>query len=449
VSATVALSTPKTQAEEKHKSSFAFKAVMAISVLYYARPEDVIPGLNVIPMVKIAGILALVALIFGMREQRVVKKIPVENKLHLLLFGQMVFSIPFAYWRMGAFNTVFFRATKGVIVMLLVALLVTSFRELKRLFWIQAASMSFMTMASIAQHNRNARMTGALGGVFENPNDLAINIALNWPLCFAFFLNADKAWKKAFWLGSMMIMIIGVVLTYSRSGFLAMGLCALISLYQFSVKGKRLHLIALAVLAAVFLAGAAPMFGLYPQIWLTRMESSVMGNIDNSYDRGSKEARTELLRLSLQEMATHPLTGVGPGNFQIFGDWHVAHNTYSEMGAEAGVPALIIFVAILGCAFWNLRRTAKSEEFKKNSETRLFSGAMLASLGAYLVGAAFSSTQYELFPYFMVAYTTVLYHMSCVFPDHGKSEAAATTPEQGNAAAKELRRSRQAAWLRD
>jgi O-antigen ligase len=289
-------------------------------------------------------------------------------------------------------------------------------------------------------------MTGALGGVFENPNDLAINIAINWPLCFAFFLSTDKVWKKLFWAGAMLIMVMGVVLTYSRSGFLALGLCAVISLYQFGLKGKRVYLIGLAIFAIVFLIPAAPIFGLYPKIWMTRMESTVLGNIDHSFDKGSKEARTELFKISMTEMATHPFTGVGPGNFAIFGDWHVAHNTYSEIGAEAGVPALLLFLAILARAFWNLRRTAKSSEYKRNSDLRLFTGAMVASLGAYLVGAAFSSTQYELFPYFMVAYTTVLYHMACVFPSTAKPENQLETGVQRDD--RTLPRVRQAAWLR-
>jgi O-antigen ligase len=452
VSATVALQTPNTVTEPKRKSSFAFKMVMALSILYYTRPEDVIPGLSYVPMVKIAGILALIALIFGIGEHRAVQKIPIANKIHLLLFAQMVFSIPFAVWRGGAFNTVFFRFSKGVIVCLLVAMLVTRFTELRRLFWIQATSLSIMTIVSVVKHDPSGRMGGALGGAFENPNDLAINIALNWPLCFAFFLLADKGWKKAVWASAMFVMVIGVVLTYSRSGFLSMMICAAVSLYQFGLKGKRIHLLALAAVAPVIFAVVAPAAGLYPQVWIARMESTVLGNIKNSEDRGSKEARTELLKISVREMAEHPIAGVGPGNFQIFGDWKVAHNTYTEIGAEAGVPALIIFVCLMGCTLWNLRRASKSEEYKRNTELQIFTGAMYASVSAFLVGAAFSSTQYELFPYFMVAYTTVLYHMACVFPKRRAAENSDHVPDTGaqvnGRPAYGRSGVRQAAWLR-
>ena len=43
MSASTALRPSTTTAMDK-RSSFAFNTILAISVLYYARPEDVIPG---------------------------------------------------------------------------------------------------------------------------------------------------------------------------------------------------------------------------------------------------------------------------------------------------------------------------------------------------------------------------------------------------------------------
>jgi O-antigen ligase len=148
------------------------------------------------------------------------------------------------------------------------------------------------------------------------------------------------------------------------------------------------------------------------------METIVSSDMEGAMDRGSKEAREELLKTSLQLMAAHPLVGIGPGNFaSVSGTWHVAHNTYTELGAEAGLPALFLFAALLIRARINLKRVARSKMFTHNTEIQIFTGAMWASFAAYLVGAAFADTQYELFPYFLVAYTTVLYHLACVLPD--------------------------------
>jgi hypothetical protein len=403
-------------AEPKKKTPLAYKAVLALSILYYSRPEDVIPGLSHIPMAKIAGGVALLALIFGVRGRKVVKKWPLELKLLFVMLAHLILTIPFAYWRGGAFQTVFNKFAKGVIVAVLVTLLVSAMGELKKLLWVQAASLAFMTLASVIVNHR-MRMGGVLGGIFENPNDLAINIALNWPLCFGFFLLAEKGWKKALWAGGMFIMVVGVVLTYSRSGFIAILLSGFVCLYEFGLKGRRIHLLVLAGVAALFVIMVAPLFGLYPKIWFARMESTVMGNIQYSRDLGSREARTELMELSLKEMLAHPIVGVGPGNFGSYsGTWRVAHNSYTELGAEAGIPALILFLLILGKSVLNLKRVEKSEAYKTNKEIQVFTGALLASFAAYLLGAMFADTQYELFPYFMVSYTTALYNMACVMP---------------------------------
>jgi len=39
-------------------------------------------------------------------------------------------------------------------------------------------------------------------------------------------------------------------------------------------------------------------------------------------------------------------------------------------------------------------------------------GALMASLAAYLVGAFFADTAYQLFPYYLVAYTSVAYRIA-------------------------------------
>jgi O-antigen ligase/polysaccharide polymerase Wzy-like membrane protein len=415
------------QAPPKEKTALAYKAVVALSILYYARPEDVIPGLSVIPMAKIAGAVALLALVFGMRGNRVLKKWPLELKLLFVMLGHLILTIPFAYWRGGAFNTVFNQFAKGVIVAVLVSMLVGKVSHLRRLLWVQAASLSVMTIASIAAHS-GGRMRGVLGGVFENPNDLAINIALNWPLCFGFFLLADKSWKKVLWAGAMLMMVVGVVLTYSRSGFMAIALCGIVSLYEFGLKGKRLHLPILAGAAALLVAIVSPLVGVTPKVWIARMESTVLGKINYSMDRGSWEARKELLDESIDEMIAHPIVGVGPGNFGSYtGTWHVAHNTYTELGAEAGLPALFLFVIILGKSVVNLKRVEKSELYKTDKEIQVFTGAMMASVAAFVIGAFFSDTQYELFPYFMISYTTALYNMACLLP---KRQAAGASEKQ-------------------
>jgi O-antigen ligase len=195
-------------------------------------------------------------------------------------------------------------------------------------------------------------------------------------------------------------MLAVVLLTYSRSGFLALVVAGIVGLWQFGIKGRRHHLILLAVLAIVLMMAFAP------ENYALRLQSIFVGRMAGSKDHGSQEARKELLETSLRIMSQHPLLGVGPGNFPIVtGEWLVAHNTYSEMGAEAGVPALILFLLVLGAGMNNLFVAQKSGLYKVNDEFRILTGGLMASMAAYMLGAFFADTAYNLFPYFLVAYT--------------------------------------------
>ncbi|MCI0350323.1 MAG: hypothetical protein L0Z53_12940, partial [Acidobacteriales bacterium] len=99
-----------------------------------------------------------------------------------------------------------------------------------------------------------------------------------------------------------------------------------------------------------------------------------------------------------------------PGNFQIFsGDWHGAHNTYTQLGSEAGLPAALFFILLL------LGGVLKTRHLRLNSadpELRLLATALNASLTCYAVGAFFADTAYHFFPYLLVAYAASLHQIS-------------------------------------
>lgn len=400
-------SVPAAESKKRQKAKGAYLSLLILSTLYFARPEDVIPGIHVIPLAKIAGGIALVALILTLMSGGSKQKLAPEVKCLLAFFGWYCITIPFAYWRGGAFTTVMTRLSKDVITALLVAVLVRELWQLRRLIWVQAAAVAGVTVLSLAlHHTHGGRLTGALGGVFENPNDLAINIALNWPLCIAFFFLA-RGFKKAIWAGAVLIMLVGVELTYSRSGFLAIALAGVLVLWEFAIRGRRLYLL----FAAGFLGVAVLIFS--PGHYAERIASIVTGQQENSMDKGSREARKELLIASVSTAVHNPVFGVGAGNFEVLGgSWHVAHNTYTEIAAEGGFPALILFVLVIYRTFFNLRQVRKSNAYKLDPEVRIFTGGLWVSVVAYLVSAFFASTEYLMYPYFLVTYTTALYQIT-------------------------------------
>lgn len=392
------------QSMRERKHTFVFGALVAFSFLYFYRPEDFVPGLDRIPMAKIAGIAGFLALAVGVLSTGKFK-LPRALKILVLLFGQLILAIPFAVWRGGAFETVFTRFSKGLIVALLIGLAVSTLGQIRKLLWIQVSAVALVTFLSIAlNHTRDGRLEGIQNSILNNPNDLAINIAIAIPLGVAFILTA-RGFKKAVWALALTFMCLGVVLTLSRSGLIAFVISIIICVWEYGIKGKRRSVV--IFVAATLLVGLG--ITVSNSGYRARVESILLGNIEGSHDKGSREARMMLLKRSIMVALTHPLLGVGPGCFMILGgDWAVAHNSYTEIAAEAGFPALILFLLAIWAAFKNLREVRKSQHYREVPEFRLFTQALRAGLAAYMAGALFASIEYLLYSYLMVAYTCAM-----------------------------------------
>jgi O-antigen ligase len=428
------------------RTTLAYRALVFFSAVYFLRPEDFLPGLVAVPLGKIAGGVALLALIFGVKP-RERGKLPLECKLLLVLLAHMILTIPFAFWRGGSFDTVVNKFSKGVIVALLITLAVTKASELRKLLYIQAAGVAVITVLSIlANHTDDGRLMGIQKGILENPNDLAINIAINFPLCLAFMFAAKGCLRKVMWSFGLICMIYGVVATYSRSGMIAMVITGLICLWEFGVKGRRVMLLVSTAIMGILAVGgllASPKYlaRMESLIWRPAAGSLVEGSME-AHGEGSLEARSELLKESVNLMVHHPIFGVGPGNFPIVTqEWRVAHNTYTEFGAEAGFPAVILFIALLISSLLRIRRVRKLPGYESDKNIRLWTGALWAAMMAYIAGAIFASTEYNLFPYFMVGYICALYRIA-------SNPAGEAAEPSGNAQTRGTKEERELAWSR-
>jgi O-antigen ligase len=214
-----------------------------------------------------------------------------------------------------------------------------------------------------------------------------------------------RGFKKAIWLIALAFMCLGVLLTLSRSGLIALIISIMICVWEYGVKGKRRSVVILA--GVTLLVGVGVVFS--NSGYRARVESILLGNIEGSHDKGSLDARKMLLKKSLMVAVTHPLLGVGPGCFQVLDNgWAVAHNSYTELAAEAGFPALILFLMALAAALRNLKEVSKSQHFQKLPEFRLFTQALRAGLWAYIAGACFASVEYLIYSYLLVAYTCAM-----------------------------------------
>jgi hypothetical protein len=428
----------------ENRKTLAYRALVLFSYIYFLRPEDFIPGLSYVPIGKIAGGIALLALIFGTRAKDRAR-IPIELKLLALLLVHMLVTIVFATWHGGAFDFVVNRFSKGVIVAFLIFMVVSKVDEIRKLLLIQAASIALVTIASVLVHQTSeGRLLGIQKGILENPNDLAINIAINFPLCVAFLLGSKGAVRKLFWSVSLVVMIYAVIATYSRSGLIALGITGIICFWEFVIKGKHTFLLAGALLVGIVGVGVVVATPRY----LIRVESIFLGNIEGSQDKGSLAARKRLLIDSLKITMQHPLFGVGPGSFQaVSGTWQPSHNTYTGLSSEAGLPALILFAAVMALSLRKTKKLQKLPGYVADKDIRLWTSGLRAGMAAYMVGAIFATTEYNLFQYFIVGYICVLYKIASAPVDEQEQ-----APKDGQRRLRELkngsRSKRELVWAR-
>ena len=377
---------------------FAYFCLILFMLVYYARPEDWIPGVSAIPLAKTTGALLILAFLLSLGQVR--GRVPKEVVYLVLLLLQFFLSVPFSsVWRGGAFwNTLNF--AKVVPVVFVLVWVLNTMPRWRRLIFLQTACVAIIAAVAVWKgRSTHGRLLGVLNGNYDNPNDLACQIAICLPFCLGFLLATRSPIRKLSWAFVILLMSYALLLTGSRGGFLAFLVMSSACIWEFAIKGRHRFLLIFAVAGILCL-------GLFSDVVMKRF-GAISNEKEDPASFASAQTRKEGLWKALETTVSHPLFGVGAGNFEILsGSWHSAHNTFLEMSADGGLPALILYLMILWCAFRNVRKVKRYE--REDSEHRLWSKALHASLLAFLVASCFASEAYQYFTYFLVANTSVL-----------------------------------------
>jgi len=377
----------------------------AFYLVYCIRPEDWIPGLSAVPLAKLTAFCATVALLLSVgKVKRGFRDLPKEAFYLLLLISVLFLSAVFSpVWKGGAFfRTLDF--AKVWVVWVLTYFLITNFERLRHVIFIQSGSVAVISLVSVIKSHSHPRLEGVLGGIYSNPNDLAFAIVLSLPFCLAFMLSTKSIPRMVLWAAAMLCMAAALFLTASRAGFITLAISGAICLWHFAVKGRR----PLLIIAVVFIGTA--LFVLAGKTLKDRFLALSGKGLDTKLETsayGSFEDRRFLMLRALEGMEHYPLLGVGTRNFVTYsGVWREVHVSYLQIGVEGGIPALILYLLFFGHGFANLRLLRRMKTL--DSQTMLFVGALHSSLIGFTVGACFAPEAYQFFPYFAVAYTSVL-----------------------------------------
>ena len=376
--------------KKKEVLSGAFFWLTAFYFVYCARPAELIPGLSVVPLAKITGVLAALSLLASAgKTPRSLKDLPKEA-LYLLLLILVLFASALlspVCRSCAFFNTLDF--SKVYVAWILTFLLNTTLKRLRRIIFLQSAAVAMVCLVAIVKGHSIPRLSGVIGGFYSNPNDMAFAIVLSLPFCLAFLLTAKGAVRKGAWCIAMLVMAVALMLTASRAGFIDLVIAGTFCLWHFGVKGKRLYLIAATILVGVVLLLAAGRT-------LERRFAAISGTADSDIEekaQGSYEERKLLMTRALDAIRDYPILGVGVQNFTVYsGMWKEVHAAYLQIAAEGGIPALILFIMFFARGFTNFRSLEKIAHL--DSETILFMGALKSSLIGFVVGAFFAPQAY-------------------------------------------------------
>jgi O-antigen ligase len=198
--------------------------------------------------------------------------------------------------------------------------------------------------------------------------------------------------------------------TGSRGALVTMLVFALF----FFVRGSQVQRILLGALAPILVLLIVTTL---PDRILRRFTTLVDGRVATGTDPeaiDSMNARSYLLRTSLEFTLRNPVFGIGPGQFSNYegrlaresgrrGAWQVSHNSYTQISSEAGIPALGLFLAAIGSTFLLLRqiyRRARAQPFPQDPEFQEIAHAancLMMSLVTFGVAIFFLSLGYRFF----------------------------------------------------
>jgi O-antigen ligase len=230
-------------------------------------------------------------------------------------------------------------------------------------------------------------------GIFNDPNDLGLLFVAALPM--AVYLSRRAGFiARPGWLAGAALLLYGIRLTNSRGALLAVLVVA--GAYVWYRRG----LFTASVLGVVGLA-------------CLKLLSSRMQELDAGEE--SANGRVDAWYSGLHMFMSHPLFGVGAGNFTEYNEL-TAHNSFVLVLAEAGFVGYVLWLAFVGYSFWMmaavLRYKPTSGDADQNDawqKERPLALTLLLSLCGMFTTAFFLSRSYMIVLYLILAVVTGYY----------------------------------------
>lgn len=227
-------------------------------------------------------------------------------------------------------------------------------------------------------------VSGRLQGAFDHPNQLGALCSLGIAVAIGLTFGAKRRWARMGSFAAAVVMLVALLFTLSRGAWIGTALALIFLLVALSEARRALAvLIVPGILLATIVAPLAPVGT--TEVKVVGQRAQALTGL-SPYDN-----RRQIYAEAWREIKENPLTGVGPGGFQVasaragsltstYAVVH-AHNLLLTWGAECGIPAMIMIIGFAISLAMSEREAGR--RFRRIGRTR--DRAIAAGLGAGLL----------------------------------------------------------------
>ena len=400
---------------QAQESKVGFYLVLAYLLFEFGRPQELIPGIKLIPFGT--GLSVLILLNVLMSGKLDFSRL--QTKLWLPLLAIMAIHVPIAvnnYWALITFKNMFLLYC----VYLGIVTFIDSLEKMMMVIKMWLGIHGFLALMGIAKGGVG------IGSWMGDENDFCM--VMNMVVSFGYFLlfSATGVVQKMKYLGFLGTFILAAMASLSRGGFFGL---ASVGVYCWYRSPKKLNALIVVAVAVVFMLVFAP-----ASYW-GEITSSTS---DETMGTGTGAARLYTWGIGMEMFYANPIIGIGQSNFPwTFGIYEgdrrfnersisgrQAHSAWVTLISELGLAGIGIIGAMLGQCYKDLRfvrkRFAPAQSRQKYGQIvqvgedmrAYFARAMEGSLIGFIVSGIFISILWYPSLWIMIAFVAALRNVS-------------------------------------
>jgi putative inorganic carbon (hco3(-)) transporter len=373
------------------------------SMMVLFRPYELVPGLEFLSGTAIYFAIATLAIFLPSQiaVEGNLTTFSTEVKAIFAMAFLALVTIPLAKDPALAWDKFNDPYIKAVVIFIVLVNVVRTRKRLMQMMWLSLGIGVYLSYSALVLYLQGKftveqyRVAVDVGGMFGNPNEMAMHFVMMTPLVITLGIAAKSKLMRVAYLG-MAVMFVGAnMVTYSRGGFLGMLACGAVLAWKLGRKYRLNVTIASLVIGGIAILAAPGNYGL-------RMLSIFIPGLDAV---GSSDQRQELLIRSLWVTARNPW-GIGIGNFPIVGVRNLqSHNAFTQVSAEIGILGLVAYLVFMISPFRKLSAIERTLFDTENLDWFYYLAIGLqASIIGYMVSSFFASVAYNWFIYYLIAY---------------------------------------------